>query len=384
MALAPTNRIESAPLLDAVGRILATDIRAPIDVPGFDRSAMDGYALRSADTDTATPARPVPLRLAGAVHAGAQASQEVRPGECVQIATGAPLPSGADAVVMVEQTRLEGPQVLLERSLKRNENVSPQGGDLRTGGLALPAQVLLSPPRIATLAALGLGTVPVYERPRVALLSTGTELRTPGQDLGPGLIYDSNTPALEAILRQHHARIDHLGILPDEPGRLERTLSEAAPGYDLLLVTGSSSAGERDYLVDALGLVGRVDLHGVDVKPGKPLLLGRVGETPIVGLAGNPASCILMAYALVVPALRRWQHLPGEWTARRPARLAHDLASPKGKRHFVPVRLRGEEAENVFRESDATTSLANADGFIEIPEATERLPRGSPVNVRPF
>lgn len=383
-ALPPTRRTESSPLVDAVGRVLAADIVAPIDVPGFDRSAMDGYALRGADTRTAAPGAPVRLRLAGAVHAGPRVALELRQGECIQIATGAPLPRGADAVVMVEHTRTDGNDVLLERSIQPRENVSPQGGDVRKGSRVLAAGSLITPPRVATLAALGLGTVSLHDRPRVGLLSTGSELRTPGQDLGPGLIYDSNTPALEAVLRQHHAKVERLGILPDELGRLERVLTDAAPRFDLLLVTGSSSAGERDYLVDALGTVGRIDLHGVDVKPGKPLLLGHVAQTPLVGLAGNPASCTLMTYALLVPALRRWQHLPAESSPPRPARLAHDLASPRGKRHFVPVRLRGEEAENVFRESDATTSLADADGFLEVPEETERLPKGSPVLVRPF
>lgn len=379
----PSRRSEAVPLADAFGRVAATDHRAPFDVPSFDRSAMDGYAVRASDTSGATADRPRTLQLRGAIHAGPQGPHDVRKGECFQIATGAPLPRVADAVVMVEHTTLEGDRVLVRRAVRARENVSSRGGDLRSSDIAVARGSVLHAPRLAVLAAIGLATANVHDRPRVLLLSTGTELRSPGQNLEPGLIYDSNTPALAALLAAHGARVERAGIIPDDE-RLMRKALERAHGFDLALVTGSSSAGERDYLVDAVHELGTVRYHGVNVKPGKPLLLADLQGVPVFGLAGNPASCLLMAHVLVVPALRRFQHLPPVATPTLTAKLGHDLASPKGKRHFAPVRVTGGEAQSVYKESDATTSLSNADGYVEIAEDVETLPRGTLVEIHPF
>ncbi|MBI2078928.1 MAG: molybdopterin molybdotransferase MoeA [Euryarchaeota archaeon] len=284
---------------------------------------------------------------------------------------------------MVEHTSVDGDAVTVQRGVRARENVSPRGGDLRSSDIAVARGSVIQAPRTAVLAALGLTTANVHDRPRVLLLSTGTELRTPGETLEPGLIYDSNSPALTALLTAHGARVERAGIIPDDE-RLMRDALRRGAGYDLVLVTGSSSAGERDYLVDAVHELGTVRFHGVNVKPGKPLLLAEVQSVPILGLAGNPASCLLMAHVLVAPALRRFQHLRPMAAAPVTAKLGHDLPSPKGKRHFAPVRVTGGEAQSVYKESDATTSLSNADGYIEVAEDVEMVPRGTLVEIQPF
>jgi molybdenum cofactor synthesis domain-containing protein len=379
----PTQRQETVAFEDADGRTLAADVKAPIDVPGFDRSAMDGFAVASQDTSGAGVATPVRLRLVGTIHAGAPTALKIKAGECAQIATGGALPEGADAVVMVEQTRFVDAQVEVLRPVRAKENVGAKGGDLRAGETALARGLRLNPARIAVLAALGLKTATVHDRPRVAIVSTGSELRTPGQNLKPGLIYDSNSPALSALLRRHGSRVEHAGIVPDDPELLRKTLLRLTHA-DLILVTGSSSAGERDHLVPLMGEIGTVEFHGVDVKPGKPLLLGRLGAVPVLGLAGNPASCLLMCEVLVVPWLRRFQHQPRRPPTTVLARWAHPVTSPKGKRHFLPVRLRDGRAESVYKESDSTTSLSRADGYVEIKEQTESIDEGAEAEIHLF
>ena len=379
-----SQRTETVPLAEAHGRAIANVVKAPIDVPAFDRSAMDGYALRAADSRRASSSQPLSLELVGAAHAGSPFDAKVRDGQCVQIATGAPIPGGCDAVVMVEHTKRVGPQVWIDEPLEEGENISRQGSDVKRGDIALAHDSVLTPARLAVLASLGVTKVNVYMRPKVALLSTGSELREPGQSLGRGTIYDSNTTSLSNLLRAHGAIVETSGILPDDPKILRNALTRFR-GYDLILVTGSSSAGEHDYLADTVRNIGSIQYHGVAVKPGKPLIQAKLWARPMLGLAGNPASCVMMAYALVVPALRRFQHLPLDWERRVRAKLSHDVKSPAGKRHFLPVRLKPNgTCESVYKESDATTSIANADGYIEIADETTMLEEGSVAIVHLF
>lgn len=379
-----TARSETVPLAQAHGRAVSSDIRAPIDVPAFDRAAMDGYALRATDSTGASSSQPRAFQIVGAAHAGAGFDGKVRSGECVQIATGAPVPGGCDAVVMVERTKRAAQQMWIERPLREAENVSLQGSDVQRGAVALAGDSVLTPARLAVLASVGVTDVNVYHRPRVALLSTGSELREPGESLGRGTIYDSNSTSLWILLQAHGATVEKSGILPDDPKILRNALTRFR-GADLVLVTGSSSAGEHDYLAETVRNLGSIQYHGVAVKPGKPLLLAKLWAKPLLGLAGNPASCVMMAYALVVPALRRFQHLPLDWERRVRAKLLHPVKSPPGKRHFLPVRLRPNGGcESVYKESDATTSIANADGYIEIPDEADGLEEGTVVIVHLF
>lgn len=382
-ACAPVDGTERVPLSDLAGRVLAEDLTSPIDVPGFDRAAMDGYAVRAEDTQGASEPHPRRLRIAGVAHAERTGALTVRPGDCVQIATGAAMPPGADGVVMVERTRLEGGDLLVPRPVSPQEHVSLRGSDIRKGSLVLRTGSVMTPPRVAVAAAVGSTTLEVHRRPQVALFSSGSELREPGHRLEPGQIYNSNAPALRALFLQHGADVTVGEILPDEVGAMVKQL-KAHQRHDLIVVSGGSSVGERDLLQDAVRALGQVTFHGVQVKPGKPLLLGQAGRVPLVGLPGYPASCLCDAYLFLVPALRRMSHLPPQPLRRIPATLASPITNTSGRHFFYPVKVEGGRAVPTYTESGATTSVSEADGYVEIPATTNTLDEGQTVEVTLF
>lgn len=376
----PVEETERVPLQAAHGRILSEPLRAPFDVPPFDRAAMDGYAVRALDAAAATETRPARLKRVDVVHAGGHASRTLGPGECIQIATGAPLPPGADAVVPVELTRLEGSHVAVVKAARSHQHVSFRGSDMRRDTEVLRPGVPLTPARVAVAAAVGCAELMVWRRPRVAVASTGSELKTPGAPLGPGEIYDSNGPGLRALLETAGARVTLLGNVADDVETLRRLL-QGPRNQDLLLLSGGSSAGERDVLRDAVRAEGEILFHGVQVKPGKPLLLGRVGTTPILGLPGYPTSCLSDAYLFVLPALRKIARMPPSVERRVSARLGERVASVPGRLWFLPVRLENGLAIPTYKESGATTSLADAVGYVEISPDLPYVEAGEPVQV---
>jgi molybdenum cofactor synthesis domain-containing protein len=379
-AFDPVTRTERVPLEDAAGRVLANDVTAPRDVPAAARSSMDGYAVRAKDL-TEPGAR---LRLDGVVHAGDDASGVlVADGGCVQIATGATLPQGADAVVPVELTLRDGDTVSFEATAALGQFVTPRGADIHAGRTVLTAGLRLTPARLAVAAAVGTETLDVYDRPRVRVVATGNEVRPVGATLAPGQVYESNVFGVAAMLESWGAEPVRGGVLEDTPEAWTR-LFESAGDVDALVVTGGSSAGERDLAARVLARVGAVGFHGVRVKPGKPLLVGTVGSTPVVVLPGFPASCLVDAVVFLGPAVRRMSRVGEPPHARIPARMASLVRSPPDKHQIVPVRIEDGLAHPTFRESGATTSLSDAVGYVEIPEGATVLEEGTPVAVRPF
>lgn len=375
-ACRPVTETESIRLADSEGRVLAEPVVAPADVPSFDRAAMDGYALRARDA-TAPGAR---LRPVGVVHAGSTRREILEVNDCVQIATGAPVPPGADAVVAVERTRVDGDVVVLADAMRERQNVSPRGSDMARGTQVGAPGHVLTPARIAILAATGRDVVRVWRRSRVTVVSTGSELRAPGTSLGPGEIYETNGLALGALFRSHGVDVAHEGPVPDEVNALRAVLRRHAD-QDVIVLSGGSSAGERDVVQDAVTAEGSIDFHGVRVKPGKPLLLGRVGDAVVVGLPGYPTSCLSDAYLFVLPALRRIAHRPAEPVRRVSARLGERVAGVPGRVWFLPVRLDGPRAVPTYKESGATTSLADADGYVTIPADVPFVDAGDAVEV---
>lgn len=384
----PTSRLERVALEAADGRVLVSDIPATIDVPPFDRAAMDGYAVIASDTAGATPDAPATLRLAGQVFTGEMSSRPVLPGTCVEIATGAPLPEGADAVVMVEHTLLRqgyggqvaGNQVLIHHQASPRQHVGPRGGDIMAGHVVLRASTALTPARIGVLAALGYTSLEVYARPRVAILCTGDEVIDPGQPLGPGQLYNVNRFTLEALVRRHGGDPVALPTSRDSLDALSDTVSRAG-GCDILVFSGGSSVGERDLVIDALRRHGAVTFHGVAIKPGKPTVFGRIGDAPVLGLSGYPTSCLSNAHLFLVPLLRATARLP-EWEPRRVTLpLARRITSTPGRVQFYMVRLIDGRAEPAFKASGDITSMANADGYITIDAATDLVEEGAMVAV---
>jgi molybdopterin molybdotransferase len=374
---------ESVPLASALTRVLAVDVPAPFDVPGFDRSAMDGYAVRVVDLAAASPESPVWLALAGRARPGALAPVTVREGACVDIATGAPLPAGADAVVMVERTHRDGERVQFTRPAAVREHVSPRANDVRAGVVVLRAGDVLTPARLGVAASFGLRSLVVQRKPVVAVISSGDELLDGGTDAGapePGQIYDANRVMLATVCAASGADVRMLPLVRDTLDHW-RNAFDAAVNADLIVCSGGSSVGEQDFGGDILAERGEMLFHGIAVKPGKPTALARIGAQLVLAMPGNPTSCLSNAYVLLRPLVRRLAGLPTLVPVTRDALLARDLSSPVDRLQFHPVRLDGDRAVPVFKGSGDVTSLSDADGYVEVPVGVTKIEAGSRVVV---
>jgi molybdopterin molybdotransferase len=384
----PLVRTEEVELLDAAGRVLAEPVMADMDVPPFARAAMDGYAVLAQDTFGAGNFTPAALRLTGVVHAADVSGQAVTTGTCIQVATGAPVPPGADAVVQVEDTELDeaaAPQtVKVYKPAYPRQHISPQGEDIRTGQAVLAAGTRLDPSKIGVLAALGRTSVRVVARPVVAVIPSGNEIVTPGAPLAPGKIYDINSYTLSALIREQGAIPRIFPIMSDTLEAVCRSLREAL-ACDLLVLSGGSSVGERDVMVAAVESLGEVKFHGIAVKPGKPTLCGVIEGKLVLGMPGYPTSCLTNGYGLLVPVLRAMGRLPAVVASGGlELPMARRYTSTIGRHQFLPVRIEGGEAVPAFKESGAITSMAHAEGYIEIPANVDLVERGERVLVKFF
>ena len=382
-AAVPVVRTERVPLIEAGGRVVALGIAATMDVPPFDRAAMDGYAVVAEDTFGAGTHAPKTLVCVDRVFTGQVPSRGISPGECIEIATGAPMPEGANAVVMVEETERNADSVNIVTPVYPRQNVGRRAADIAVGSVVVSEGQVLNPSRIGALAAFGTRDVEVFARPSIAILSTGNEIAEPGTPLAPGQIYDINRFTLEAIIDEHGGKGVPLPIAADSVEDLTDAL-EAARGHDAVVFSGGSSVGERDLILDVLKAHGHVHFHGIAVKPGKPTVFGAIGDTPVFGMPGYPTSCLSNAYMLLVPFLRKMARLP-EWrpvTVEVP--LARRIVSTTGRHQFYTVKLVDGRAEPAFKASGDITSMANADGYIEIPAQTDVVEAGTVVTVKLF
>ena len=384
-AARPIDRTVQVGLEDAGGRVLAEDVVAGRDVPPFDRAAMDGYAVLASDTFGAGRQEPARLRCVETVHTGMVAARRPAAGECIQIATGAPLPDGADAVVMVEETARDGDEVRVFAPVHPRQHVGRRAADIAAGQTVLRAGDLLTPSRLGSIAALGNAQVMVYDRPRVALVSTGNEIVEPGQPLAPGQIYDINRFTLGAVVAEHGGVPVPYPITADSLPALGAAVDDiVAQGTDLLVFSGGSSVGERDLTLDIMRQEGAVAFHGIAVKPGKPTAFGRIGETPVLGMPGYPTSCLSNAYLLLVPFLRLVARLPAHRLRTVTVPAAHRFVSTPGRHQFYTVRIVDGAAVGAFKASGDITSMSQADGYVEIPLRTDVIEEGEPVEVALF
>jgi molybdopterin molybdotransferase len=383
-AAAPIVRSERVPIDAAAGRVIAEPVTATIDVPPFDRAAMDGYAVIAEDTFGAGRYEPKVLRCIDTVYTGQVPGTRVSRGECIEIATGAPMPEGADAVVMVEETeKADAREVRVFTPVYPRQHVGRRGADIPAGHTVLGPGELLSPSRIGALAATGVGDVSVFAKPQVAILSTGNEIVAAGGPLGPGQIYDINRHTLSAVIALHGGMPVPLPTAPDRLDELTAAV-ETAASHDLIVFSGGSSVGERDLILDVLRGSGEVMFHGIAVKPGKPTVFGRVKDTPVLGMPGYPSSCLSNAYMLLVPLLRRMARLPQYVPNTVRARLSRRIVSTTGRHQFYTVRLESGVAVPAFKASGDITSMSQADGYIEIPAQTDIVEAGEFVEVKLF
>jgi len=383
--------IEEVVLDEAVGSVLGEDIVAGVDVPPFDRASMDGYAVRAEDSFGAEEDRPVTLKVLGRVMAGEVPTMTVGSGEAVEISTGAPIPRGASAVVMVEYTSLRE-ALKVYQSVVPGENIMASGADIMAGELVLRAGDILTPRETGVLAAIGRRSVKVYRRPKVAIMSTGNEVVQPGERLEFGRIYDINGRTLADSVAENGGRPIFLGIIGDREDEIQAKVGEALTVSDMVLTSGGTSAGVGDLLyrvIDDLGPPGML-VHGIAVRPGKPAIIGMAQGKPVFGLPGYPTSALMIFNVFVRPVLREMAGLPGEVESRVvEAVTAERIFSSGGRREYMPVNLvqsdkGGYMIYPVPGGSGAITTLAEADGYIEIPEGRVYLDEGEKVSVELF
>jgi molybdopterin molybdotransferase len=377
---------ESVPLADALHRVAALEIRATKPSPGFDNSAMDGYALRAGDTTGAVVGAPVHLKLTGTIPAGKLPRGAVGPGEAHRIFTGAPLPEGADAVVTQEEVETHGTELLLVKPVPPGQDVRRIGNDLRVGELLIPAGRVIMAGEINVLAAQGHAQVEVQRRPRVAILPTGDELREIDEPLGLGQVPNSSSHGLAAQVRAAGGVPVRMPIAPDEPTALGRLLAEAARSADLVLTTGGVSVGDFDLVRDALQKAGHVDFWRVAIKPGKPLAYGRVCGTPLLGLPGNPISTFVCFELFGRPAVFKLGGQRRLLPRTRRVRLAADVRRDPARREFSRARLEERAGEtwavpHARQGSAQLSSLLGVDALIDLAAGDDVVRAGALVDV---
>jgi molybdenum cofactor synthesis domain len=389
-ALLPFYKRETEEVLlrDCPGRTLASDIYSKVDVPGFDRASMDGYAVKSGDTWGADEESPKTLEVTGIVHAGDRASIKVEKGTAVEVATGAVMPEGANAVVMVENTDLTGDLLNIRKPVSPGENVMHTGADIMMGELVLKKNVKLTPREVSVLAAIGLDRATVYKKPRIGIISTGNEIAPPGTKLDTGQIYDVNAYGIGAGVVENGGEPVYLGIVRDTPQEFAKALSDAAAQVDVVLTSGSTSAGASDMMSSTVGEAGKVLVHGIKIKPGKPTIIGEYGGKPFIGLPGYPSSAMTIFNEVAAPLIRYMAGHRERAMREVTATMALRVTSEGGREVLLPVGLTmtstGLAAYPVEKGSGAISQLLDADGYIEISEDTQIVKEGDEVSVRLF
>jgi molybdopterin molybdotransferase len=376
----PIADTESVPTLEATGRVLAADQFSTVDVPPLDNTSMDGYAVRAADCASGA-AR---LRVAQRIPAGT-IGQSLAPGTAARIFTGAPIPPGADAVVIQEVCTVEGDDVVVRHKPKQGEWIRKSGEDIHAKSRILERGARLTPQACGLAASVGLATLPVYRRLRVAVFFTGNELVMPGETLPEGAIYNSNRFTIRGLLQRLGCEVNDLGIVPDSLEATRAAFRRAAAESDLIVTSGGMSVGEEDYVKAAVEAEGEIDMWRIAVKPGKPLAFGKVGRAAFIGLPGNPVSLFVTAVVFVRPFILRRQGVTAIEPLALPVRADFDWPKPDVRREFLRVKLNGEGGLELFpnQGSAVLTSAVFADGLVDNPER-HPIARGDMVRYIPL
>ena len=385
--VAPVAEIEGVALAQARGRVVAQDVIAPIDLPNFDNSAVDGYAVRHSDLNAQSDTR---LAIVDRITAGRSASQPLQAGQAIRIFTGAPMPHGADTVFMQEDVRTEDGSVIVPSGLKRGANRRLAGEDVRTGSAVLPAGRILNVADVALASALGLTELPVRRRIRVALFSTGDELIEPGMPLKDASLYDANRRLLTGLITSLGATVTDLGILSDDPAQLATALKQAASGHDLVVTSGGVSTGEADHVRDAVETIGTLVFWRVAIKPGRPVAMGVIEKAAFVGLPGNPVAAFVTFVRVVRPLILRLSGANASPLVALPVRAGFSYRKKKGRREYVRVAIKrsGDGIVEAFKHpqegAGVITSLTQTDGLVELSEDTTSVEPGATVGFLPY
>jgi len=370
----------------ALGRVLRRPFTAPVDLPLFDQAAMDGYALRRSDITSEPPYR---LRVVGTVRAGQVWKTPLQPGECVRIFTGAALPESADSVVMQEHVERDGEDIVLANATRSYDHIRRAGEDIARGADLFRMPKLLRAIDVSLLAASGVERVPVTRRLRIACMTTGDELAIPGRPLPPGKIYDSNRPLLRGLLTQPAYRVTDLGNVGDDRERLREVLRKATGDHDVIVTTGGASHGDYDLMPPLLAELGEIYFWQIAVKPGKPLLFGRIGKTYVFALPGNPLAVMVAMHHIVIPALRRLCDLPIEPPLQLAATSLDRLKKSPGRLEFQQGVLSWQDDGYIVRSaggqgSHQLGSASRANAYIVLPAECRGIAPGETVIVEPF
>ncbi len=379
--------VEEVGLDKADGRILAADIVSPLPVPPHDNAAVDGYAVRFADLSPGAETR---LRLCGRVAAGETAAAAVGAGEAARIFTGAPMPAGADTVLMQEDCREDGGHVAVPPGIREGANRRRAGEDIATGARILAAGARLRPQDVGLAASTGRARIPVRRRLRAALFSTGDELREAGEALPPGCVYDANRHALRAAVGRLGCEVTDLGILPDDFGTVRDALAGAAATHDVLITSAGMSTGDQDHVRAAIEATGSIHMWRLAIRPGRPIAFGQVGTVPFIGLPGNPVAVLVTFMLFARPALLRLGGCADVEPRSFRVRAAFPIRKKRGRREWWRVRLEREadgppRAHKFARDgAGILTSMVEADGLVELPEELTSAPPGHMADFLPF
>jgi len=379
--LAVRTEPEKVPVEEAFCRVLADDVRADVDIPGFTRSVVDGYAVRAADTTGAGDAIPSMLTSSGRIAMGATTDRRVGAGECTYVPTGGILPDGADAVVMIEHTELFGDNVLIRKPVAHGENVLFYNEDFAQGDIVLTAGKRLSAQDTGVLAAVGCVLVPVARMPRVGIISTGNELVPVSEIPRAGQVRDVNTYVVSAYVRDHGCIPVVYGIIRDDREPFRAALTRAVAECDAVILSGGSSKDDRDMAAAIIAEQGKVLIHGVAIAPGKPTIIGRCGTVPVIGLPGHPASAFIVLLVIGRHLLTGMTGETGTVPVMIPATLALNVPSARGREDYVRVSLKDGIATPLFGKSGLLNTLVKSNGVVRVPAESEGLETGSTVEV---
>jgi molybdenum cofactor synthesis domain len=374
------HEIELILLKDAYLRVLAEDVHAAIDLPPFNRVSRDGYAVKAEDTFGASEDNPSILKLIDAIGAGDKPDKEVKTGTCIEVGTGAPVPEGADAVVMVEYTEKADKNISINKSAAIGQWAASKGSDVSKGDFLISGGTLLTHDKIGVLSAVGMGKVPVFKKPKVAVISTGNEIINFDEKLEYGKIYDINSQTLTNAVKSCGCTPVYSGIAKDDYDDI-RSHIEQHTDADVIITSGGTSAGAGDKLKLVLNDIGEVFVHGIAVKPGKPTIVGKIKGKPVFGLPGYPAAALTIFHVLVAPFLRKMACVDRRKSDVLKLKLSKRYHSSRGRHQYVLVKIENGMAKPILKDSGAITAIAEADGYFEIKKNVEMVREGSEVEV---